>query len=159
MKQKELARALRGIALLGLLCVLVLGGWVAPEMGRELAAGNPEAAYLFWPCLGFIWATALPVLAALGLVWRMAGEIGRDNSFCAANARRLKILSVLAFADTAAYLAAAAVLAALRLLHVGILVLILGIAASGIAIAVVTAALSHLVYKAAVLQSENDLTI
>ena len=37
--------------------------------------------------------------------------------------------------------------------------LVIGVVACGLAIAVIAAAASHLVYKAALLQEENDLTV
>lgn len=159
MKQKELADCLKGVVALGAVCVLFLGGVVAPEMGAELALGNPALAYMYWPCLIFIWVSAVPVCAALVLVWGIASEIRRDNSFCYKNAARLRAVSLLALGDTLFYLAGTGYLAASQMLHVGILILSAGVMAVGAAITVAAAALSHLTKKAADLKSENDLTI
>lgn len=159
MKQKELSVYLRAIVILGAFCVLMLGGLIAPELGREFAQGNPEIAYMFWPCLIFIWITAVPVTVTLVLVWLIAVEIGRDNSFCLENAARLRTISLLAAIDTVLYFLAAAVLAGLKMLHISIFILISGIIAVGAACIITAAALSHLTRKAADLKADSDLTI
>ena len=48
---------------------------------------------------------------------------------------------------------------ALGMSHPGIVLLSLAVDVVGVGIGIAAAALSHLVYKAAVLKSENDLTI
>lgn len=159
MKQKELSIWLRVIVALGFVCVVFLGGVIAPELGREMAWGNPELAYMFWPCLAYIWLTAVPVIIFMVLVWLIAVEIGRDNSFCVENAQKLRACSILALADTLLYIFAAVVLGAMKALHISVLLLIIGIAAIGFAVTVCCAALSHLTRKAADMKSENDLTV
>lgn len=160
MKQKELAAALKGIILLCLVAGLLVCGLLVPEFGREIAAGNPNYAYLFWPCLLFVWLTCVPVLIVLGLVWQMAGRIGADNSFCNENARALKGICLLACIDIGLYLIAA--LIGFILFHglpFFLLVFLFLVLCVGIAIAVVTAALSHIVQKGADMKAEQDLTI
>ena len=46
----------------------------------------------------------------MALVWKMATEIGRDNSFCMKNALRLRTCSLLAAADTLYYIIGGVVL-------------------------------------------------
>lgn len=160
MKQKELAAALKGIVLLCLLAGVMLCGLLIPSFGRSIAFDNPEVAWMFWPCLIGLWITCLPVLAALGLVWRIATEIGRDNSFCRENAQRLKIICCLAMADTAVYLIGAVIFFFLfRGLPPFLLWCFLAVIFVGVAIAVVSAVLSHLIQKAADLKADQDLTI
>lgn len=95
----------------------------------------------------------------MALVWQMASEIGRDNSFCLKNALRLRTCSLLAAADTVYYLVGGAVLLSMGLLHIGIAIIGMGVCAVGAAISVLCAALSHLTRKATDMRSENDLTI
>lgn len=160
MNQKELAAALKVILLMCLLAGLVLCGLLIPSIGREIAAENPEVAWMFWPCLAALWITCLPVLAVLALVWRIATQIGRDNSFCVENARRLKWICCLALADTGVYLAGAVVFFILfRGLPPFLLWCFLAVILVGVAIAVVSAILSHLIQKAAELKADQDLTI
>ena len=114
-------------------------------------------AYL--PCLIFFWVTTIPVYAFIVLVWLIAVEIGRDNSFCRKNADRLRACSLLALLDTVLYLLAAVVLAYFHLLHISLIIGGVVLCAIGSAVSVCCAALSHLTRKAADMQSENDLTI
>ncbi len=160
MKQKELARALKGIVLLCLVAGLLLCGLLVPSFGMSLARENPEIAWMFWPCLAALWLTCVPVLAVLVLVWRIASEIGRDNSFCTKNALRLKWICWLAVLDTGLYLLGGIVMfALLRGLPFFLLLPLFFILCLGVAIAVVTATLSHLVQKGADMKAEQDLTI
>lgn len=159
MKQRELSNWIKGVAILGSACVLFAGWVVAPDFGHMLSEANPNYAGFYWPCVIFIWVTAVPVLAVAVLAWLIAADIGRDNSFCLQNAKRLRIACVMAVTDTALYLLAGVVLAALNALHPAILLLIMGICGVGVACAVVFAALSHLTRKAVDMKSENDLTI
>jgi hypothetical protein len=160
MKQKELAAALKGILVLCLATVLVVGGLLVPSIALNMRDEFPECAFYFWPCLSAFWLSCVPVVVVLALVWRMATQIARDNSFCQENADRLKWICILAIADTAFYLLGAVVLAVLnRGLQPYLLILFGGVIVVGITITVVAAVLSHLVQKAADLKAEQDLTI
>ena len=158
MKQKELARWMKGIVVLGFLCVLFLDAIWVPELGRDLAWNTPNLKVMFWPCLIYFWISTIPVMVFMALV-QMATEIGRDNSFCMKNALRLRTCSLLAAADTVYYIIGGVVLLSMNLLHIGIAIIGLGVCAVGAAISVLCAALSHLTRKAADMRSENDLTI
>lgn len=159
MKQKELARWLRLVVVIGW-CTCALLAWpIAPKLARDAAADVPEFAYLAWPCLAFLWLGLIVVAAALWFAWRIFGEIGRDNSFCRQNARRLTVISRLALADTVLCILAIVLLILLGAMHPGILLLMILIAVVGAGITAAAAALSHLTLKAALLQEENDLTV
>ena len=120
---------------------------------------SPNLKVMFWPCLIYFWISTIPVMVFMALVWQMATEIGRDNSFCMKNALRLRTCSLLAAADTVYYIIGGVVLLSMNLLHIGIAIIGLGVCAVGAAISVLCAALSHLTRKAADMRSENDLTI
>lgn len=154
MKQKELARWLRAIVLLGAACVLALGVGITAHlwlgMGEEL-----PSRWLAVP----LWISVVPVGWFLALVWQMAGEIGRDNSFCMENARRLKTCAALALADTVLYALVGPAMTLAGQLPGRTLAVVVLIVAVGLAMAVCCAALSHLTRKAAELKLENDLTI
>ena len=155
MKQKELSVWLR----LGALCVLFLALVFVPSVGQDIAGENPNLAPAYLPCLIFFWVTTVPVYAFIVLVWLIAVDIGRDNSFCRKNADRLRACSLLALLDTVLYLLAAVVLAYFHLLHISLIIGGVVLCAIGSAVSVCCAALSHLTRKAADMQSENDLTI
>lgn len=159
MKQKELSIWIRIIVILAAVCVAILGCFVAPEIGSILVELNPDYASFYWPCLIFIWITAIPVCAFLLMVWQIATDIGRDKSFCHANARRLKVCCILALTDTLLYICGGIVLGLTNALHFSVLFIIVTLVSVGFVITVCCAALSHLTRKAADLQSENDLTV
>lgn len=159
MKQAELSKWLKLIVLAAAVCCVVLGAVLIPMIGVEEVRAAPEFAYLFWPCLIFFWVTELVVFAALREAWMIFTEIGRDNSFCVENAKRLGNISRLAAADAVLYAVCAVVLVLMRAMHPGVLLVFAGIVLVGLAIAVAAAALSHLTQKAAVLKDENDLTV
>ena len=159
MKQRELSRWLRVVVIVGWCACVLLSALVAPALARDAAEQAPELAYLAWPCLAVFWCGMAVVAAALWQCYRIFAEIGRGNSFCAENARRLRVVSRLAMADTLLCLAAMLALLALGALHPGVFLLMLLIAAVGAGVTVAAAALSHLTLKAAALQDENDLTI
>lgn len=159
MKQKELSIWLRAVVIIGWIACALLAWPVAPKLAEDAATDIPELAYLAWPCLAVLWLGLIVVAVALFYGWRIFTEIGRDNSFCAANARRLRSISRLALIDTMLCLAAIVALLLLNALHPGVFLLMLLVAVIGAGITVAAAALSHLTMKAARLQDENDLTI
>ena len=159
MKQKELSRWMKGIVVLGFICVLFLDAVWVPQLGLDIARETPDLQRMFWPCLIYFWISTIPVMYFMAPVWQMASEIGRDNSFCLKNALRLRTCSLLAAADTVYYLVGGVVLLSMGLLHIGIAIIGMGVCAVGAAISVLCAALSHLTRKAADMRSENDLTI
>ena len=159
MKQKELSRWLRVVVVVGWIACALLAFPVAPKLAMDAAADVPELAHLAWPCLAILWIGLIVVAIALGYGWRIFGEIGRDNSFCRENARRLRVISLLALADTCLCILSMVMLLVLNALHPGVFLLMLLIAVVGAGIAVAAAALSHLTLKASQLQDENNLTI
>ena len=159
MKQAELSKWLKIIVLAAAVCCVVLGAVLVPMLGLEEVRATPELEYLFWPCLIFFWVTELIVIVALREAWLIFTEIGRDNSFCWQNAKRLGKISRLAAADSVLYAVCAVVLVLLRAMHPSVLLVFAGIVLVGLAIAVASAALSHLTQKAAALKDENDLTV
>ena len=159
MKQKELSRWLRGIVVVGWFTCALLAWPIAPKLARDAAFDAPEMEGLIWPCLTFCWLGLVVVAVALWFAWQIFGEIGRDNSFCRANARRLSVISKLALADTVLCILSIVVLLLLGAMHPGILLMMLLIAVVGAGIAAAAAALSHLTLKAAILQEDSDLTV
>ena len=141
------------------LCGLLIYAWIIPSLGQTVAAAYPEFAFCYWPWLILIWITAVPCYAVLGCGWRIAENIREDRSFSAANARLLKWVAVLAAADSGFFFVMNIVLLLLNMNHPGVVLMSLLVLVVGIAISVASAALSHLVRKAAELQEQSDLTI
>lgn len=157
MKRLGLVRTLKGtivfIAVMLAVCYIEIFPSRIQEMGRE----NADAAWLVTPGIVAISVSAVPIVIALVLFWRICTEIGRDNSFCHQNAHRLSAIGFCALIDTG-YCAVGTV--TLEILA-GSPVWLLGlcVCAAGLAIALAAFLLSHLVLKAADLKAENDLTI
>ena len=116
-----------------------------------------EAAFLPW--LIFLILTGIPCYAALGILWKIAQNIGANRSFCIQNAKLLKYISVLAAADAGFFFAGNIVLLLLGWNHPGIVLVSLCIVFIGAALSAAAALLSYLIRKAADLQEQSDLTI
>lgn len=87
-------------------------------------------------------------------------SIGADRSFSLENSIYLRNIAVLAAADSGFFFFGNLVLLLLNLNHPSIaFVLAPIITFFGVSISVVFAALSHLIYKAAILREDSDLTI
>lgn len=159
MKQESLAKWLKGIIIGVLICGLILCFYVLPFWGKEVIEVNLELDHGFLPWMILLWIAALPCFGILILGWKVAGEIRRDNSFSEKNAKYLKQVSGLALADSAFIFAGNLLYLILGFNRLGILFLACLVVFVGVAVSVATALISHLVYKAACMQEENDLTI
>ena len=156
MNRHTLARRLRailiGIALCGLLFYLILLPWI---LRRTLPQQSPAQ----WAYLIPLWISAVPCYAVLVYGWRIVHNIALDRSFCRENAAYLRAISSLAMIDTAWIFLCDLLWLLLGFAEVMMLLLSWIIIFVGIAVAVSTAALSHLVLRAAELQEQSDLTI
>ena len=159
MTQKTFSNLLKASILLALLCCAAVYGLYVPALADECRTMEASLSSLYLPCLIFVELTFLPILIALVLAWRVAGDIGRDNSFSRENARRMKIVSYLALGDVAYFWIGILILGFFGAGSGPATILSFLIGAAGIIIAVCAGALSHLILKAAVLREENDLTV
>ncbi len=160
MSQKEMAGYLKlltvGIGVLFLIFVL----WFLPSALWQVLPELMGKTFFYGIC-GFLWVTAVPCMVCLGMFWGICVRIGKDQSFCRENARALKRMSHWMMADTVLYgavLTATFVMGWYRKIGFMIFAVIL-ILFLCIALTVVCAVLSHLVYKASRLQEDQDLTI
>jgi len=159
MKQDAFSKYLKGLVIAMAVLGLLLCVFFVPGFGMDIVKANPNLAYLYYPSLVFVYFTAIPVYVSLWNAWKIFCNIGKNNSFCFENARRLKHISYLASADTFLYVAAAIALVSMDALGWNALIFIVVIVFIGLAMAIVCSSLSHLVDKAATLKEENDLTI
>ncbi len=160
MTQKNLSAWLKAVIIgTGIFGLIVFGGLI-PAYGSSFASMNPELAYCYWPWLVFLWLCSVPCFASLFFGWKIAENIGADNSFSSDNAKKLKIISALAAGDSAFFFIGNWALVFMDMSHPGVAIIFAPLVVFvGAAISVVCAALSHLVYKSAVMKTENDLTI
>ena len=160
MNQNNLANWLKAIIIGTGIFGLIVFGWLIPAYGGNLATMAPEFSYCYWPWLVFLWLCAVPCFVSLFFGWKIAENIGKDNSFSFDNAKQLKIISKLAAFDCAFFFIGNWVLLFLDMNHPGVVIIFAPLVIFvGVAVSVVSAALSHLVYKSAVLREENELTI
>lgn len=159
MEQKTLSNWLKCIIIGVAICGLIIYAVVFPFYGTNLVNEYPEFSNRYWPWLIFIWFTGIPCFTVLILSWKIATNIGNDKSFSMANAKLFKWISGLAAGDSCFFFVGNLVMLFLNMSHPSVVLLSLIVVFAGVAVAVASAALSHLVMKAAKLQEESDLTI
>lgn len=159
MSQKGLANSLKAIIIGLAVCGLLIYFYFLPVWGMALVGDFPEYARAYWPWLIILWISAIPCYLVLICGWRVATEIGKDNSFSDINAQMLKKIALLAAIDSVYIFIVGGVMFALRMSSGIVEILVLFVVFAGIVMTVAAAALSHLVYKAAAMKEENDLTI
>lgn len=159
MHQKTLALWLKTIITAIALCGAVVYAFIIPIYGKNLIADYPEYEYWYFPWLITILITAVPCYLVLILGWQITNNISKDKSFCHKNAKYLKLISLLSALDSAFLFIMNIVMLILNMNHPSVALIILIIVFAGVAVSVVSAVLSHLVTKAAILQDQSDLTI
>lgn len=159
MEQKTLSNWLKCILIGVGLCGLIVYVMVIPMMGMNICSQYPEFSNRFWPWLIFIWVSGIPCFMVLAISWRITLNIERNLSFSMANAELFKWISGLAAGDAGFFFVGNIVLFFLNMSHPSVVLGSLVIEFIGVAIAVASAVLSHLVQKAAVLQEQSDWTI
>jgi len=159
MKSNALVKWLKaiivGVGICGLLTYMV----ILPRFGIYLVEQNAMLEKHLSPWMVLIWCSGVPCYAVLFLGWKIAGNIGRDNSFSMENAKYLKWIAYLALGDAVFVFVTHVVFLILDMSSAVIMLVIVVIVFFGIAISTAAAALSHLVMKAAEIKEENDLTI
>ena len=163
MGQKELALLLKIVVVVLAVFLAAVLVFFVPMLGASVTQyymGDPLLAVVFGLVVpGIVAASAIPGFIALWLAWGIFTQIGRNNSFCAENARRLRAISRLALGDTCVYVVMAVAVLVLGPKHPSVPLIFVALTLFGAAVTVVCAALSHLTQKAADLKSDNDLTI
>ena len=159
MKQMEVSKWLKVITVLTGIAGRFLFFLVMPVMAHDIAVMYPEAAYLLWPGMIYGWGIGVICYAILWEFWKVCVEIGRDNSFSAENARAFAVISRLALVLAVVWFAGVVFLALVHALGAALAFFMLLIAFVSVVVAVLSAALSHLVYKSYEMRQENELTI
>jgi len=152
--QKKLAIWLKAIAVGCALCGLALFGFILPRYLAYVAEEVPDLPHTAW--LIFMCVLAIPCYAVLVCIWKMADEIGRDNSFSEANATLLKYVALLAGADSALLLIGNLIFLATKHSIPTLALVSAFMCLIGLAISVGAACLSHLIHKAATQQEDVD---
>lgn len=159
MNQSNLSKWLKfitiAVGIIGAIVFFIL----LPMIGKDTVKLNPEYTSFYWPWLIFIWVMAVPCYLVLVLFWDICNQIKKNESFSERNIMNLIWISRLAIFDTILCFAGNVVFLVLNMSHPGVLIIFLFVVFSGVAIAIISAALSHLVKKAYMIQDENKLTI
>lgn len=156
MKQKTLSRWLIVIIAITAVCIATVYALV-PQWITYFTKEVKDSDAGIWTVV--IYITAVPVFIALYQGVRIAMNIGHDESFTKNTARRLGSVSYLAVADGLFFFIASLIFRFAAsgtnfAVAVGIVVFVICVF-----VAVIFAALSHWIYKAAELKEEADLTI
>ena len=159
MSQKDLTNSLKAVIIGVGLCGLVIYFYFLPVWGKAILQYAPEYAHCYFPWMLFLWITAVPCYLVLLCGWKISVEIGKDNSFSAVNARLLKYIAGLAAFDSVLLFVGSGVFYVLDMSHGAMMVLCIVVVFAGVTVTVAAASLSHLVYKAAELEKESELTI
>lgn len=160
MNQRNLSKWLKGVVIGMAVIGVIVYGYILPTCWRVGTEGHTTlGGNIYWVRMFFLWITAIPCYLALVYAWKIFTEIGNNNSFSYVNAKYLKNMARLALFDTAYYFTGNLILFLLGKNHPAVLLVSLLFDFVGISFSVLCAALSHLVYKAAVLKEESELTI
>ena len=161
MKKRTMRRLLHGILVVAALLGAVFFFGAVPLAGREIAEANPEYAWAYVPCLIWAWAFAAPIFAAVIPCWRVfSGIAAPQGAFTRQNARALRLIAYLAFADAVIFPAGMLAVAFMGAGQPGLTVIVTPVVMfCCIAAGIVALVLGHLVSDAAALREENDLTI
>lgn len=159
MKQKYLSKWLKVITVITGIIIAVIYFIFIPFMGKDLVNISSKIDYEYWPWLILIWITSVPCYIALVLFYRICIEIGNDNSFSEKNAKLLKEISWLAIIDAILFFVGSLGFSLVWGSNILVIAGALMVVFAGLAIGILTAALSHMVLKASRIKDENDLTI
>ena len=151
----QLKAVITGVGIFGLMVYL----WIVPALGKNLAEMYPECADAYLPWLLFILATGIPCYTALFFAWKIASNIGADNSFCKDNGILMKRIARLAAGDGIFFFLGNIVLLFAGINHPSIVIVSIFVTCVAMGISVAASALSHLIMEAAELQEQSDLTI
>lgn len=165
MQQKTLVSWLKAMVVIFAVLLAGLLFFLMPALGRQAALQAPQAAFLFWPCLIFIWILGAPVFLVLAEAWKVCQRIAQGSPFCGENAKSFVAIGQYALMDCGILFLGNVILVILdvtmqlNVYHILLPVISMLLIFVGMAVAVAAATLSHLIYKASDINEENQLTI
>jgi len=159
MKQQEVSRWLKGITIALALMGAVFFFAIMPRLAYEIKIQNPDFAAYYWPGIIYGWVIGAGCFVILYQFWKVCVEIGKDNSFSKETSGAFVRISRIAFTLAVIWFSGIIVLLVLEILNPGFLILMSTAVLISIIVAILAAALSHLILKAYDLKQETDLTI
>ena len=159
MKQSKLALCLKACTIIIALITAVVLYHILPVGVDVCLEEFPAYLWLALPSKLILYLSSIPCAIALIAFFLICVEIGRDNSFCRENVKRLTLIAGCAICGVLFCVAEFLLLFCAGALHPGIALLCIGISLFGVTIAAAAAVLSHRVEKACILREEHDLTV
>lgn len=159
MKQSEIAKWLKAISIAIAIMGIFFFFLVVPILAGQMKTEYPEVAFLYWPGLCYGWLIAAGCYYILYQFWKVAKEIGNDNSFSLENCSSFVKMSRMALIMALIWFIGLLILSICKWMNPGILILMLLAIFISLVISILTAALSHLIRKAYEMKQENELTI
>lgn len=160
MEQKRVSAALTVAGSLATLGGVLVFFVFVPILADECRSMYPELARLYWPGLIGMWSIAAAYLAAMVFYFRIVARIGKDQSFCRANARELGWIARCLGAAGCLWILAIFLPGLVWQADIGPVWLWLFLAAAAsFAMGVLAWGLGRLLQRAVSLKEENDLTV
>lgn len=148
MKQSTLAACLKIIVIIAAIIGLLFLIFFIPNEGKVIARVNPEVAYMYTPCLIYVYIMAVPYYLVLYLFYRVFDEIGKNNEFCNENVGRLKYISILSLVEMLLCVIPIVLLGSMNILNPGVAILLFLLSFLSVTIAMSAKTLSYLTKKA-----------
>mgnify|MGYP003183778350 CR=1 FL=1 len=157
MNTKTMTTLLRVVLLAAAVLCGIFFLWFLPSYGQEVQQADPEFTWAYWPCLIWAWLFALPIFGAMLPCWRIFGSISApEGAFTRRNARDMRSISRLAFADALIFPAGMFVLAFMGAGSAPLTIIITPMVIfCCAAVGIVCYVLSRLIGDAAALREEN----
>lgn len=159
MKLSKATIWLKGVLVLS---ALVLG-WATfvgvPAFMQHVVDVRPDLAGWDYVMRGYGLLMALPVWAVMALLWRVFDTIPGNESFCAENVKRFRLIARLAIADLALAVALALFLIISGVLPPFIVMCLGGAIYLGVVAVIVFHVLAGLLQNAVALRQDSELTI
>jgi len=159
MKPTTAAVLLKTVLAVSALAILLVACWGVPQYMEHVTYVRPSLSPWVIPMIAYGCLIAIPVLLAIGLLWRVFGTIPENGAFSMANARRFRIIAWLAAGDLALVLALAAFLLISGVIPAFILLCLIAAVYIGAVAVIVFLVLGALVRNAAQLKQDSELTI
>lgn len=142
-----------------LLIILLISGFILPEVANGFAIEAPEWAYLQYPLLISIYITLIPFVIAVYQGFILSRLVQINDVFSIKALLRLRIIKNCAFIVSLLYLLGTLVLSQLVDLSPGIAMLGVIILLAALMIGLIAGILEELLRKALEIKNENDLTV
>lgn len=146
--------ALRALLVVGVLGTLLAQWWFFPTLAGELAAGNPEVAWLRWPVLAAVVLGIAAVQIAVVAVWLLLSMVQSDSVFSPRAFRWVDVIIAAAAVATALAIAVFAILTYAKASPPGLMLPLLALIVAGAAFALLMTVMKGLLRKASNLAVE-----